>query len=444
MVILIREPLTDLVETKDLGDALPARGVPGGPGARRQPAARARSRPRRPGPRRPTAAGSPCGQLMKTQARCRSSTARARSSTARWRRSTRRSSRCSRAAKQAVSQRRAQAAYELALGQAHEQGSRRSRRANAAGQLAQQQEIQQLEQLLPELRDHGHADDRRPAVHPADRVRPDARGQPAEGALRLPVPDRELGADPGPAEGVAERRRSRRQAISWIRQAVKMPMFRSAYGGTYTVTGVPVVTNDLAVADHRLDRGAAGRRAARDGRDAAARVPQPAAAAAAGDRARGGRDHVRRDVAARRVADDGLDRGAADPDRARGRLRDPVPVARAGGAPTTIGRRAERRRRVARAAAAGPDDRDRRAGDRDRLPRAAALAGADGARLRRAAGRRDRDRARLRADRRVGGAGRCATETCGACSARRCAAPRDILAPGALGDSLRGAGELAR
>ncbi|MGI8507033.1 MAG: efflux RND transporter permease subunit [Solirubrobacteraceae bacterium] len=36
------------------------------------------------------------------------------------------------------------------------------------------------------------------------------------------------------------------QAISWIRQAIKMPIFRSAYGGTYTVTGVPVVLGDLA------------------------------------------------------------------------------------------------------------------------------------------------------------------------------------------------------
>ena len=36
------------------------------------------------------------------------------------------------------------------------------------------------------------------------------------------------------------------QAISWIRQAIRMPMFRSAYHGTYTVTGVPVVINDLA------------------------------------------------------------------------------------------------------------------------------------------------------------------------------------------------------
>jgi uncharacterized protein len=36
------------------------------------------------------------------------------------------------------------------------------------------------------------------------------------------------------------------RAISLIRQAIRMPMFRSAYGGTYTITGVPVVVNDLA------------------------------------------------------------------------------------------------------------------------------------------------------------------------------------------------------
>ena len=36
------------------------------------------------------------------------------------------------------------------------------------------------------------------------------------------------------------------QAISLIRQAVRMPMFRSGYGCTYAVSGVPVVTHDLA------------------------------------------------------------------------------------------------------------------------------------------------------------------------------------------------------
>ncbi len=36
------------------------------------------------------------------------------------------------------------------------------------------------------------------------------------------------------------------QAITWIRDAARMPMFASAHGGTYTVTGEPVVENDLA------------------------------------------------------------------------------------------------------------------------------------------------------------------------------------------------------
>ncbi len=36
------------------------------------------------------------------------------------------------------------------------------------------------------------------------------------------------------------------QAIHWIRQAVRMPQFQSIYGGTYTVSGAPVVLNDLA------------------------------------------------------------------------------------------------------------------------------------------------------------------------------------------------------
>ncbi len=36
------------------------------------------------------------------------------------------------------------------------------------------------------------------------------------------------------------------QAIGWIRQAVKMPLFRTQFGGVYTVSGAPVVLNDLA------------------------------------------------------------------------------------------------------------------------------------------------------------------------------------------------------
>ncbi|MDQ6607377.1 MAG: MMPL family transporter, partial [Actinomycetota bacterium] len=44
--------------------------------------------------------------------------------------------------------------------------------------------------------------------------------------------------------GLSEAQRA--DAINWIRQAVRMPMFRSAYDGTYTVSGAPVVVHDLA------------------------------------------------------------------------------------------------------------------------------------------------------------------------------------------------------
>jgi len=38
----------------------------------------------------------------------------------------------------------------------------------------------------------------------------------------------------------------RAQAIHWVRQAVAMPLFASKYGGTYTVSGAPVVLHDLS------------------------------------------------------------------------------------------------------------------------------------------------------------------------------------------------------
>ena len=102
--------------------------------------------------------------------------------------------------------------------------------------------------------------------------------------------------------------------------------------------------------------------------------------------ARGGA-HVRRAVGRGRVADDGLDRGAAGAGRAGGGLRDPVPVARGRGAEAS--QRGARRpaRTRGRCAPRGDrgraDDRDRRRGERGGDARAAALAGADGARLRR-------------------------------------------------------------
>ena len=157
------------------------------------------------------------------------------------------------------------------------------------------------------------------------------------------------------------------------------------HGGSYLVTGEPVIVADLTQLDHRLDRAAADRGAAGDGGDARADLHRPPATAAAGDRAaRRGAD-VRRAVAGGRLADDGLDRRAAGARRARGRLRDPVPVARARG-----GRARRVDARDARAPRGRPrraDDRHGRRGERRGDARAGALAGADGARLRRAAGR---------------------------------------------------------
>ncbi len=116
------------------------------------------------------------------------------------------------------------------------------------------------------------------------------------------------------------------QAIRWIRAAVKMPMFKLGYGGSYLVSGEPVVLDDLAgevtgqvailligailvmafvlllVFRGTLQTAAVGTRSGRRG------------------------DHLRPDGPGRGDPDDGLDRGAPDPDRARGRLCDPVPV----------------------------------------------------------------------------------------------------------------------
>ncbi len=239
------------------------------------------------------------------------------------------------------------------------------------------------------LRAVGHlrnAADRRSALHPADRVRPLARRRSAEGAVRVPIPERGFRADPGAAASRARRR------------AAGTGDLLDPRGGRDA--GVPALARRLLHGDggadrdqrpgrghHPLGRFAAARRDCRDGPRAAARVPRTAPAGAARDRAGGGRDHVRRDVAARSLADAGLDRRPADPDRARGRLCDPVSGAdRRDGSPSR------------RAAARRGRDRDGGAGDRRRLPRAAAIARSDGPRFRRAARGRHRGRAGLRTD----------------------------------------------
>ena len=117
--------------------------------------------------------------------------------------------------------------------------------ATAAGALQRQQELAQLEQLYLQSGISGTPSINDPQFIP-EIVFDQTRGvdQPkARFAYLFPNSDSaliqvRLKASLSDAQ--------QRQAIGWIRQVVGMPMFRLANGGTYTVSGVPVVTNDLA------------------------------------------------------------------------------------------------------------------------------------------------------------------------------------------------------
>ena len=155
------------------------------------------------------------------------------------------------------------------------------------------------------------------------------------------------GARAGTPEGRAERRaaqrrdraRARRRRAGRVQAAQRRDVHRHRRarrrGGPHR-------------RDHRLDARPADRRAAHHGDDARARLPRAPAAAAARDRARRRRADVRRAVARRLVADDGVDRGAAGAHRPRCRLRDPA----AGAHRRRAGRGRGARRRRGRSAAA--------------------------------------------------------------------------------------------
>ncbi len=144
-----------------------------------------------------------------------------------------------------VSVKRAEsAAYQLARAQ-HLSPAKATRAATSAGQLAYQQELQSLEQLaltsgitsMPSIDSHQFIpqivfDQTRGVNQPKARFAylfPTANSALIQIRLRASLTDAQQA-----------------QAISWIRQAIAMPMFRSAYGGRYTVTGVPVVLHDLS------------------------------------------------------------------------------------------------------------------------------------------------------------------------------------------------------
>ena len=138
----------------------------------------------------------------------------------------------------------ASAAYQLALAH-HETRRQASATATAVARLAYQQELTQLEQLALQSGITGPVridsvsfirqivfDALRGVNQPKARFSylfPTAGSALIQVRLKPSLTSAQQGA-----------------AIADIRQAVRMPMFRLAYGGTYTVSGVPVVVNDLA------------------------------------------------------------------------------------------------------------------------------------------------------------------------------------------------------
>src|SRR5579875_688012 len=139
-----------------------------------------------------------------------------------------------------------QSAYQAALGRHLSRGQAEAA-AGAAGQAVYSQQVAQLEQLALQSGLSGpvRIDDldfiRQVVFDPLRGVnQPKARFSylfPTAGSALIQVRLR-------PWLDTAQQA----AAIAWIRQAVRMPRFRLAYGGSYTVTGVPVVLNGLASA----------------------------------------------------------------------------------------------------------------------------------------------------------------------------------------------------
>jgi hydrophobe/amphiphile efflux-3 (HAE3) family protein len=147
-------------------------------------------------------------------------------------------------ATKAAMQRAERAAYQLAIAR-HLTPAQARAAATAAGQLEYQQQTQQLAQLalnsgirgLPSIDDATFIsqivfDNTRGVNQPKARFSylfPTKNAALIQVRLRASLTQSQVS-----------------QAITWIRQAVRMKQFRSKYGGTYTVTGEPVVVDDLA------------------------------------------------------------------------------------------------------------------------------------------------------------------------------------------------------
>jgi uncharacterized protein len=242
VVILIREPLTDLVETKDLGTVSELEACLAGQVLVANQQLQAFT-PAPAGTQTPYGGvNSPCGKLAKArpaQVVYGPGTFLNRAVAA----VNQEVLALENGATQAVNNAR-QAAGELARAK-HMSNQQVTAEENAAGQLAEQQQYSQLIQLYLNSGISGQPKIDDPQFIP-EIVFDQTRGvnQPkARFAYLFPTKDSALIQVRLKASLSASQQA---QAISWIRQAVRMPMFRSAYGATYTVSGVPVVTDDLA------------------------------------------------------------------------------------------------------------------------------------------------------------------------------------------------------
>ncbi len=242
VVILIREPLTDLVETKDLATVSQLEACLAGQVVVANQQLQAFT-PAPAGSATPYGGwGSPCGKLMKArpaQVVYGPGTFLNRAVAA----VNTEISQITSAAQQTV-QTAKTSAYKLALAR-HMSKKQATTLENAAGSIAQEQETTNLLQMYLNSGISGQPTIDDPQFIP-EIVFDQTRGvnQPkSRFAYLFPTADSaliqvRLKASLSSAQQA--------QAIKWIQEAVRMPMFRSAYHGTYTVSGVPVVTDALA------------------------------------------------------------------------------------------------------------------------------------------------------------------------------------------------------
>ncbi len=241
VVVLIREPLTDLVETKDLGTLSFLEACLAGKVVVQnlQLGAYTAAPPGSPpygGP------NSPCGKLMRykpVKAVYGPATFLNQAVAA----VNQLILSMSHGAQQAIATAR-QDAYKLAIGE-HKSRQQAQQMASAAATLAEQQQLTQAEQLAVQsgLSSAPRIDNQQfvsQIVFDATRGtnQPKARFSYLFPTAKSALIQIRLKSSLTPAQ--------QSQAISWIRQAVRMPTFRLSYGGTYLVSGAPVVLSDLA------------------------------------------------------------------------------------------------------------------------------------------------------------------------------------------------------